>query len=152
MATVRQRRRRFYLLLLILFCLGLWVTLPKNTSVESLLQQHPNALQTQECIFNKVKISITPYLSQEQSSILLAISLESYEHSKLVHNNIHDLIIVSHSDHNILGNGDWHLTHKNDYSIDGFLTYKIENTIQSQLEVRLFMLEELLLKWPITAS
>ena len=90
--------------------LGLWLSLPKKTSVESLLIKHPIALQTQEHIFNKIKISLTPYLSQEKP-IIVAISLESYEHSKLVHNNIHDLIIVSHNDI-VLEEGQWHLTSK----------------------------------------
>ncbi len=152
MATLKQRRQRFYILLFCLFIFSVWLFYPKQKTIINLTELYPVELTSREEVHNKIKVQISPYLSHQKDTLALVIKLESYEYPKVIHEDLSDIILVSSSDNEILKNSNWEEYSHNDYEIEGLLTYNVDQTIQDNLTVRLFLIDELTLKWEINSD
>ena len=150
MATLKQRRQRFYFLVCFIILLLGFIFFPKNKEPINITELYPIELGQQEAVINKIKVSVTPFLSHQNDKLALDISLESYEYPKVIHEKITDIILVSVTESVLLSNGQWQLSKEDDYSKYGLLFFDINTKLSESLIVRLFLIDELTLSWPIT--
>ena len=149
MATLKQRRQRFYILVVFLILFVTFIFFPKNNNTVNITELYPIELGEQETVINKIKVSVTPFLSYNNDKLALKISLESYEYPKVIHEDITDIILVSVSESGLLSNGQWQLSKEDDYSKLGLLFFDLNTEHMDKLIVRLFLIDELTLTWPI---
>ena len=62
------------------------------------------------------------------------------------------LVSLDNSDETLLSGGVWSISKKDEYQVEGELTYQLESPLSGSLFVRLYLMDELLLKWTINPS
>ena len=154
MATLKQRRRRFYILLAFIVSIFIWAVIPKQANHVDFNFDDSFVFDKQQTVFNQINVSVTPYLSNQKDVLNLVIHLESYDFPKAIHLPMTEIALVSldDSDETLLSDGVWSINKKNEYQVEGELTYQLESPLTGSLFVRLYLIDELLLKWTINPS
>lgn len=154
MATLKQRRRRFYILLAFIVSVFIWAVIPNRANQVDFNFDDSFVLDKQQTVFNQINVSVTPYLSSQKDILNLVIHLESYEFPKAIHLPMTEIALVSldNSDETLLSGGVWSISKKDEYQVEGELTYHLESPLSGSLFVRLYLMDELLLKWTINPS
>lgn len=112
-----------------------------------LTDDYPIVLKTESGVHHKIKYIITPKTSPDYSQLSLHISLESFENADVIKQPIQDILIMTDKTDLVYDSGEWIVISENDYLIEGSLVYKLSNSIQFPLVLRLFLLEEVELIW-----
>ena len=80
MATLKQRRQRFYILVVFLILFVTFIFFPKNNNTVNITELYPIELGEQETVINKIKVSVTPFLSYNNDKLaLLFIDIDRYK-------------------------------------------------------------------------
>ena len=141
MEKLKKRRRLYYLILFIIILIFIlnnnFFLFTKTNELNFILQ---------EKIIHETKIQIKPAYSKKSNSLTFDISLNNYEQSSIIHENLKIASLLTIGDSPFKPTR-WAIEKNSLYHVSGKLTFEQVMVNEQDIELTLFLEDEMIFTW-----